>query len=48
MINKHDFEDAQLLAKAAVESVDQWWRDAYWRAAMQTLKMAYGVKPCKN
>lgn len=41
MINKYDFEDAQTLARIAIEMTEREWKDAYWHAAMQALKSAY-------
>ena len=39
--DKHAFEDAQIMARAAIEMTERWWKDAYWYGAMQALKAAY-------
>lgn len=38
--DKSAFEDAQILAEIAYRKMD----DSFWFAAMQSLKIAYGVK----
>lgn len=43
--DKHAFEDAQIMARAAIEMTERWWKEAYWYGAMQALKAAYKVKP---
>lgn len=42
--DKHAFEDAQIMARAAIEMTERWWKEAYWRGAMLSLKAAYKVK----
>ena len=42
--DKHAFEDAQIMARAAVEMTERWWKEAYWYGAMQALKAAYKGK----
>lgn len=39
--DKHAFEDAQIMARAAIEMTERWWKEAYWYGAMQALKAAY-------
>lgn len=39
--DKHAFEDAQIMARAALNSTDPWWRETYWNAAMGLLKFLY-------
>ena len=43
--DKHAFEDAQIMARAAIEMTERWWKEAYWYGAMQALKAAYKVQP---
>lgn len=42
--DKHAFEDAQIMARAAIEMTERWWKEAYWREAMKLLKLAYRGK----
>lgn len=42
--DKLAFEDAQIMARAAIEMTERWWKEAYWRGAMLSLKAAYKVK----
>lgn len=42
--NKFSFEDAQSMARIAFFSDSAATRDAFWAAAMKSLKHAYGVK----
>lgn len=42
--DKHAFEDAQIMARAAIEMTERWWKEAYWYGAMQALKAAYKGK----
>ena len=39
--DKPAFEDAQIMARAAIEMTERWWKEAYWYGAMQALKEAY-------
>ncbi|AGF88226.1 hypothetical protein N275_gp25 [Salmonella phage FSL SP-031] len=39
--DKLAFEDAQIMARAAIEMTERWWKEAYWYGAMQALKAAY-------
>ena len=41
--DKHAFEDAQIMARAAIEMTERWWKEAYWYGAMQALKAAYNL-----
>ena len=43
--DKHAFEDAQIMARAAIEMTERWWKEAYWYGAMQALKAAYKAQP---
>lgn len=43
--DKHAFEDAQIMARYALENVADFWKEAYWREAMELLKAAYKVQP---
>ena len=43
--DKHAFEDAQIMARAAIEMTERWWKEAYWYGAMQALKAAYKGRP---
>lgn len=38
------FEDAQIMARAAIGMTERWWKEAYWYGAMQALKAAYKGK----
>lgn len=42
--DKLAFEDAQIMARAAIEMTERWWKEAYWCGAMQALKAAYKGK----
>ena len=42
--NKFSFEDAQSMARIAFWSGDKSQSEAFWSAAMKSLKHAYGVK----
>lgn len=42
--DKHAFEDAQIMARLAVNSVGIVAPESFWFAAMQALKAAYKVK----
>lgn len=42
--DKHAFEDAQIMARAAIGMTERWWKEAYWCGAMQALKAAYKGK----
>jgi hypothetical protein len=44
--DKHAFEDAQIMARAAIEITERWWKEAYWKAAMLSLAAAY--KGCNH
>lgn len=35
--NKHAFEDAQIMARAAIEMTERWCKEAYWYDTMQAL-----------
>lgn len=39
--DKQAFEDAQIMARAAIEMTECRWKEAYWYGAMQALKAAY-------
>lgn len=43
--DKHAFEDAQIMARAAVyQCQERGWKEAFWHGAMQALKAAYKGK----
>lgn len=42
--DKLAFEDAQIMARAAIEMTERWWKEAYWQEAMELLKAAYRGK----
>ena len=42
--DKHAFEDAQIMARYALENVADFWKEAYWHEAMELLKAAYKVE----
>lgn len=39
--DQHAFKDAQIMARAAINTTDSWWKEAYWCGAMLALKAAY-------
>lgn len=42
--DKLAFEDAQIMARYALENVADFWKEAYWHEAMELLKAAYKGK----
>lgn len=42
--DKHAFEDAQIMARYALENVADFWKEAYWQEATELLKAAYKVE----
>lgn len=42
--DKLAFEDAQIMARAAIEMTERRWKEVYWYCAMQALKAAYKGK----